>query len=50
MSITIKRVSECSIQQLINTWNEGCSDYYANMTFTVEQFVNWFAHGDLSPT
>lgn len=50
MSITIKRLSECSLQQLTDTWNEGFSDYYSKMTFSVEMFVNRFANEELLPS
>lgn len=50
MEITIKRVSECSLEQLTAAWNEGFSDYYVPMKFSVEIFTNRFANDELMPS
>lgn len=50
MEITIKRASACSLGELTDLWNEGFSDYFVPMKFTVEMFTNRFALDDLKPS
>lgn len=50
MNITVKRASECSLEQLTAVWNEGFSDYYSKITFSVEMFTNRFAFDELMPS
>ncbi|MFT4412339.1 GNAT family N-acetyltransferase [Fredinandcohnia humi] len=48
--ITIKRLSECSLQDAVHAWNKGFEGYYFNMTTTVDLFTRRMILEGLSPT
>lgn len=48
--ITIKRLAECTIADAAAAWNKGFSDYYVQMSLSVDDFVNRISTLGLSPT
>lgn len=50
MEITIKRLNECTLDEVLQSWNEGWEGYYFNMTMTYDQYVARFASEGLSAT
>ncbi|WP_188456990.1 GNAT family N-acetyltransferase [Virgibacillus oceani] len=49
MMITVKKLSECSLNDALTAWNLGFEDYYVKINFTIDQFVGRMAMEDLSP-
>lgn len=47
--ITIKRLSECTLQQAVDVWNGGFEGYYFPMTTNVLAFTQRLASEGLSP-
>ncbi|MCC3358648.1 GNAT family N-acetyltransferase [Bacillus sp. REN16] len=47
--ITIKRLSECTLQDAVVAWNKGFEGYYFNMTTTVDLFTRRLILEGLSP-
>lgn len=47
-SIRIKPLSECTITEVLQAWNEGFKGYYSNVTMTVDAFLARMANEGLS--
>ncbi|WP_161974863.1 GNAT family N-acetyltransferase [Bacillus timonensis] len=47
--ITIKRLSECTLEDAVVAWNKGFEGYYFNMTTTVDLFTRRMILEGLSP-
>jgi len=47
--ITIRRLTECPLQDAVEAWNKGFEDYFIKLAFTTEQFVGRMAAEGLSP-
>lgn len=45
----VTRMSECSLSEALEVWNAGFNGYFADMTFTLDQFIKRFANDGLSP-
>jgi len=50
MTLTFKRLHECTLDEAVKVWNEGFSGYFFNATMTVDAFVARIALEQLSPT
>ncbi|WP_449539586.1 GNAT family N-acetyltransferase [Ferdinandcohnia sp. Marseille-Q9671] len=48
--ITIKRLSECTLEDAVVAWNKGFEGYYFTMTTTVDLFTRRMILEGLSPT
>ncbi|MFB5195788.1 GNAT family N-acetyltransferase [Neobacillus sp. KR4-4] len=48
MNITIKRLTECTIQDTITAWNRGFEGYFVQLEMTPELFFNRFVNEGLS--
>ncbi|MEH7224960.1 GNAT family N-acetyltransferase [Bacillus sp. JJ1566] len=48
--ITIKRLSECTLEDAVVAWNKGFEGYYFDMTTTVDLFTRRLILEGLSPT
>ncbi|MFS0824054.1 GNAT family N-acetyltransferase [Bacillus sp. 1P02SD] len=48
--ITIKRLSECTLEDAVVAWNKGFEGYYFDMTTTVDLFTRRMILEGLSPT
>lgn len=48
MNITVKRLTECTIQDAITAWNRGFEGYFVQMDMTPELFFNRLANEGLS--
>ncbi|WP_442597168.1 GNAT family N-acetyltransferase [Neobacillus sp. D3-1R] len=48
--IKIKRLSECTLLEATQAWNEAFSNYSLNMEITVEQLTNMLGKKELSPS
>lgn len=49
MEITIKRLYECSLEQVLQAWNEGFEGYFTDATMNVEMFTRRMVLDGLSP-
>ncbi|MCA1029437.1 GNAT family N-acetyltransferase [Bacillus timonensis] len=47
--ITIKRLSECKLEDVVTAWNRGFEGYFFNMTMNVERFLKRMVFEELSP-
>ncbi|MFD1038242.1 GNAT family N-acetyltransferase [Virgibacillus byunsanensis] len=47
--ISIKRLSECSLDDALAAWNLGFEDYFVDISFTLDVFLGRMAMEDLSP-
>nr|WP_309100115.1 hypothetical protein [Fredinandcohnia onubensis] len=48
--ITIKRLSQCTLEDAVVAWNKGFEGYYFDMTTTVDFFTRRLILEGLSPT
>ncbi|MGU3472860.1 GNAT family N-acetyltransferase [Paenibacillus sp. D51F] len=48
--ITFKCLSECTLEEAVNVWNEGFAGYSVPISMSVESFVNRLVLEELSPT
>lgn len=48
MELTVKRLSECTLNQAIEVWNKGFEDYYVQIVMTVDAFLARMAAESLS--
>ncbi len=46
--ITIRRLCDCTLQDVILAWNEGFEGYFVKMNFSLEQFLKRLVHEELS--
>lgn len=46
--IEIKRLHECTLDDVVATWNSGFRDYYVDVTTTVDKFIRRMCQEDLS--
>ncbi|MGM7683432.1 GNAT family N-acetyltransferase [Cytobacillus sp. Hm23] len=46
--ITIKRLTECSLQDAVTAWNEGFTGYFTDAQMTIDSFLNRLAQEGLS--
>ncbi len=49
MVVTIKRMTECTIQQCVHVWNEGFRDYLVPLHMTPQSFLARFVNEGLDP-
>jgi GNAT superfamily N-acetyltransferase len=47
--ITIKRLSQCTLEEALTAWNKGFEGYYFDMTLSLESFFNRMVLENLSP-
>jgi GNAT superfamily N-acetyltransferase len=48
-TVRIKRMSECTLNEALQAWNEGFKGYFANVTMTLDGFLARMANENLSP-
>jgi GNAT superfamily N-acetyltransferase len=48
--ITMKRLSQCTLEEALTAWNRGFEGYYFDMTLSLENFFNRMVLENLSPT
>ncbi|MDO3677403.1 GNAT family N-acetyltransferase [Paenibacillus ehimensis] len=48
MELTVKRLSECTLNQAVEAWNKGFEDYYVQIVMTVDMFLARMAAESLS--
>ena len=48
MEITIKRMNECTMEEVLESWNKGWEGYYFNMTMGYDQYFARIASEGLS--
>ena len=46
--ITIRRLCDCTLQDVILAWNEGFEGYFVKMNFSIEQFLKRLVQEELS--
>ncbi|MFS1517117.1 GNAT family N-acetyltransferase [Bacillus sp. SCS-151] len=46
--ITIKRLTECSVQDAVTAWNEGFTGYFTDAQMTIDSFLNRLTQEGLS--
>lgn len=46
--ITIRRLSDCSLSDILKAWNNGFAGYFVKMEFTTDQFLNRLVQEGLS--
>ncbi|TFB21724.1 GNAT family N-acetyltransferase [Filobacillus milosensis] len=49
-NLTFKRVSDCSLNELVDVWNRGFEGYSVDVTMTPEAFLKRMVSEDLSPS
>jgi ribosomal protein S18 acetylase RimI-like enzyme len=49
-SYTIRTLNECTIDQAVELWNGGFSQYYSDMTQTVDRFMIYLGTKRIAPT
>lgn len=47
--ITMKRLSQCTLEEALTAWNRGFEGYYFDMTLSIENFFNRMVLENLSP-
>ncbi|MEI5906796.1 GNAT family N-acetyltransferase [Bacillus spongiae] len=47
--VTIKRLSECSLQEAVLAWNRGFTYYFADVQMTIDHFLKRLVQEELSP-
>ncbi|MEH7155084.1 GNAT family N-acetyltransferase [Neobacillus drentensis] len=48
MNLTLKKLTECSIEDTITAWNRGFEGYFVKLEMTPEQFFNRLVNEELS--
>ena len=46
--VTIKRLKDCTLQDILSAWNRGFEGYFVQMEFSYEQFIKRMAQEELS--
>src|SRR5579875_1448434 len=47
--LTIKPLSDCTLEQSLQVWNEGFKGYFSDMTMTMDRYLQRFVHEGLTP-
>ncbi|MFK7695537.1 GNAT family N-acetyltransferase [Paenibacillus sp. HJGM_3] len=50
VTYTIRPLNECTLDEAVALWNEGFSQYYSDMTQTVEKFTIYLGTKRINPT
>lgn len=48
--IEIKRLTDCTFNEVLTAWNTGFEEYFVNLTMDIETFLRRFPAEDLSPS